>query len=396
MNYSFGSSDPCRGVLGKFFQLWSKSPIDPETGKAAMPNINVTLQTMPGKKNIVARTDYNSNIELDPDKLEAKHFFRFEDIDPSISGSMTAAHGQIDLQRGEFWNYVYDPRGSEVNYKVFKVFGEGAGKVVAQFRELPAYIHSFAITERYVILMVWPMIVDGLKLLWNKNLMDGLTYHGDKTTKFYVVSRENDGVVAKYESPAFFCFHTVNAYEKDDSLHIDLCKYEDGRVLNQLMLKYMRTGTEFAPTKYTRFSLENLSQAMGAGPNAVHKAKETLLYDGIIELPSLNPRNSSKEYRYAYGVSNTGGMPFSEVGKFDVEERKRTVWSVPDSVVGEPIFVPNPHGVEEDDGALLVVVLDARALASFLVVLDARSMTEVARATVPQVVPLGFHGRFDM
>lgn len=394
--YSFGRSDPCRGVLGKFFQLWSKAPVDPETGKTAMPNVNVTLQTIPGKKNMVARTDFNANIELDPDKLEAQNFFRFGHIDPSISGTMSAAHGQIDTEKGEFWNYVFDLRGKETTYKLFKVFGEGSGKVVAQFRELPAYIHSFSITEHYVVLMVWPMIAEGIKVLWNKSILDGLTYQKDKTTKFYVVSRENGGVVAKYQSPAFFCFHTVNAHEKGDALHIDLCKYENGEILDQFMLDYMRTRTEFAPTTLTRFTLDNLSKAMEDGPRVVHKAKETILCEGSIEVPRLNPRYCHKEYRYAYGISNTGGMPFSEVGKFDVVERKRTVWSVPDSVVGEPIFVPNPDGVDEDDGALLVVVLDAKSRASFLVVLDARSMKEVARATVPQVVPLGFHGRFDL
>jgi beta,beta-carotene 9',10'-dioxygenase len=45
-------------------------------------------------------------------------------------------------------------------------------------------------------------------------------------------------------------------------------------------------------------------------------------------------------------------------------------------------------------GVLLSVVLDAKAAASFLVVLDASNLTELARATAPHVVTFGFNGGF--
>jgi carotenoid cleavage dioxygenase-like enzyme len=40
------------------------------------------------------------------------------------------------------------------------------------------------------------------------------------------------------------------------------------------------------------------------------------------------------------------------------------------------------------------VVLDARRGNSFLLVLDARSLEERARAEVPHHIPFGFHGAF--
>jgi beta,beta-carotene 9',10'-dioxygenase len=58
------------------------------------------------------------------------------------------------------------------------------------------------------------------------------------------------------------------------------------------------------------------------------------------------------------------------------------------------VFVPRPGGVDEDDGVLLSVVLDAAARASFLLVLDARTLKEQARALVPHHIPFGFHGIF--
>ncbi|HRF94038.1 MAG TPA: carotenoid oxygenase family protein, partial [Aggregatilineales bacterium] len=60
----------------------------------------------------------------------------------------------------------------------------------------------------------------------------------------------------------------------------------------------------------------------------------------------------------------------------------------------EPVFVPAPNAQSEDDGVLLVVVLDSQKGNSFMLALDAHTMTELGRATVPQHIPFGFHGSF--
>ena len=43
---------------------------------------------------------------------------------------------------------------------------------------------------------------------------------------------------------------------------------------------------------------------------------------------------------------------------------------------------------------LLSIVLDGRKGNSFLLVLDAGSLEELARAEVPHHIPFGFHGQF--
>ena len=71
-------------------------------------------------------------------------------------------------------------------------------------------------------------------------------------------------------------------------------------------------------------------------------------------------------------------------------------WEEPAAWAGEPVFVPRPRrrAEAEDDGVVLSVVLDAEAGRSFLLVLDARSFEEVARAQAPHHIPFGFHGQF--
>ena len=86
---------------------------------------------------------------------------------------------------------------------------------------------------------------------------------------------------------------------------------------------------------------------------------------------------------------------YDRLTKLDVRTDEARVWSEPDTFPGEPIFVPAPDRTEEDAGVLLSVVLSGSKERSFLLVLDAQTMTEQARAWLPVAVPHGFHGLFE-
>ena len=60
----------------------------------------------------------------------------------------------------------------------------------------------------------------------------------------------------------------------------------------------------------------------------------------------------------------------------------------------EPVFVENPNPTSEDDGILLVMVLSDKN--DFLSILDAKDLTEIAQAIVPEHVrgAFTFHGFF--
>ena len=58
------------------------------------------------------------------------------------------------------------------------------------------------------------------------------------------------------------------------------------------------------------------------------------------------------------------------------------------------MFVAEPGADAEDAGVLLSIVLDGERGNSFLLVLDARDLGELARVEVPHHIPFGFHGQF--
>jgi carotenoid cleavage dioxygenase-like enzyme len=85
---------------------------------------------------------------------------------------------------------------------------------------------------------------------------------------------------------------------------------------------------------------------------------------------------------------------YDAIVKLDARAGAAIRWSAPNCFPAEPIFVPKPGGLDEDDGVLLTVVLDVAHERSFLAVLDARDLRERARATLPWPLPLAFHGEF--
>ena len=77
--------------------------------------------------------------------------------------------------------------------------------------------------------------------------------------------------------------------------------------------------------------------------------------------------------------------------RIDLDSGERREWRRPDAVHLEPLFVPRPGGVAQDDGVLLVPTLADDDDASVIAVLEAHSLEPLARLHAPQIVPFGFH-----
>lgn len=275
-----------------------------------------------------------------------------------------------------------------------------------------AYLHSFFLTEDYVILCVWPSHLkgSGASILWERNILDAIKFDPTAETKWYVVDRKGGrGHVATFKSPAFFSFHTANAFQEEDadgkttSILCDIIQFPDDSILRKLFYEnLLSTGTGSAkgqldPPTLVRYKLPGIPKhdskgQQGQGGSA---AEVVTKIPGAGDLPTFNPLHATKPQRYVYGVVDRGYSSFMDgISKADLETKEVVFWGKEPKphTPGEAIFVPDGTNESEDAGYLLSVVLDGEKGTSYLLCLNARDMTEVARAECDHPIGIGFHG----
>ena len=187
---------------------------------------------------------------------------------------------------------------------------------------------------------------------------------------------------------ATFAFHHVNAFADGDRVAVDVITYPDATIIDQLYLAKLRSSAPITATgTLTRFHIPVADDA---------PVTRRILADVPLELPRINyERHAGKPYRYVWGTGvQTRGDFLDSIVKIDTETGTVATWHAAGLYPGEPVFVPSPSATAEDDGVLLSVVLDIEKELSFLLVLDAASLAEVARATAPHAIPFHFHGNF--
>jgi beta,beta-carotene 9',10'-dioxygenase len=365
------ATDPCRAIFKRVQTMFSPSFTD---------NANVNLMRL-GER-YVAMTETPLPIEFDPQTLATlRHAGK-------APGHVTTAHPHHDRDTGEAVNYAVN-MGAVSTYRVYATNGNDERRVVAKVpvRE-PAYMHSFGMTERYVVLAEYPLRVNPLKLaLGAESFIESYRWQPERGTRFLVIDRRDGGVKMRASADAFFCFHHVNAWEEGDDVVVDLVAFEDSSVIDHLFIDRLRSGDPGAQSQLRRYRI---------GPGSKDARSEVLL-DHTVELPRIDyARVNTKPYRYMYACGMRAGQPdwLNELVKFDTRERSVSTWHEPGCYPGEPVFVGRPGRDEEDDGTILSVVFDSATNRSFLLVLDAASFEERARAEAPHHVPLGFHGQF--
>jgi carlactone synthase/all-trans-10'-apo-beta-carotenal 13,14-cleaving dioxygenase len=113
-----------------------------------------------------------------------------------------------------------------------------------------------------------------------------------------------------------------------------------------------------------------------------------------IELPAINNSFSGRRHQFVYAAAaKRPSNCWNALIKADVVHGTVKMWYEAGAVCWEPLFVPRPGAVEEDDGVVLSVLMQADGK-SALLVLDGESFSEIARAVLPYGLSNGFHGCF--
>jgi len=376
ISYREFATDPCRSIFKRVSSMFSNTFTD-------NANVNITKIA----SSFVALTETPLPVEFDPQTLQTVGVFTYDD---KIESGLTTAHPHYDFVRHEMVNYATKISRAS-SYNIYRIIdGENQRNLIGSMSvEEPAYMHSFGMTENYVILVEFPIVVKPLDLLLSgKPFIENFSWKPERGTRFIIFNRQNGTLVGTYKTDAFFAFHHANSFEKEGEIFVDIVAYPDSSIINALYLDVLRDqGPNVTPVselRRYRISLQGMP------------VKYDIISHDAIELPRINyNQHNTRDYQFVYGISTYGVNNFAnQLVKVDVSQRTSKTWSEDDCYPGEPVFVATPDAVKEDDGLILSVVLDATNNKSFLLVLDAVTFLEVARAEVPHPIPFGFHGQY--
>uniref|UniRef100_UPI0037E98C97 carotenoid-cleaving dioxygenase, mitochondrial-like isoform X2 n=1 Tax=Semicossyphus pulcher TaxID=241346 RepID=UPI0037E98C97 len=422
--------DPCKNFFQRFLSRFEM--IDSTD--------NASVNFVKYKGDYYVSTETNFMHRVNPENLET-----VEKVDWSkfIAVNGATAHPHIDPD-GTAYNMGNSYGSKGALYNIIKVPPEKTAatdtlqgakvlcSIVPSDKAHPSYYHSFAMSENYVVFIEQPIKMDLLKIvtckLRGKALSEGIYWDPKLQTIFHLIDKRTGEVSSvKYYTKAIATFHQINAFEEDGFLMLDLCCSDDGQAINNYLIQNLRASGEALDEVYNtmcrsfprRFVFplnvtnetpidQNLNTRPSSKATCVKTDKDKVfckhedlhgddLQDyGGLEFPQINyAKYNTKPYRYFYGCGFRHLVGDSLL-KMDLKDKKLKVWYQKGFYPSEPVFVPSPDAVDEDDGVILSVVLTpSQDKGTFLLVLDAKTFKELGRADVPVNMAYGFHGAFS-
>ncbi|MEU6147471.1 carotenoid oxygenase family protein [Streptomyces sp. NPDC047081] len=371
-------TDPCR-IMGKRIMAM----FDPKQ----TDNTNINVARI-GEK-YLALTEVPLPVEFDPDTLETYGQVKMES---DVAGQLgPVAHPHFDRDSGDMIAY-FTNMGPRPTYRVHAwAPGTTTRREIARVptNGTPRYMHSFAMTERYMVLTAQPMTFSAAALARTGRGVDALKWDPDGSTEFIVVDRHSGHVVGRFEGEPFFFFHHCNAYEDGDDIVVDVVAMNDAASVWSLKLDRLRD-PEHKPRFYGELRRYRIR------PSRRRVSVETLS-EAHLEFPRINyALANARDYRFAYGTAyrTPDSSWFDELVKIDVTTGGDVRWSRDHCFPGEPVYVQKPGADGEDSGVVLSVVLDAKAGSSFLLILDATTFDELGRVQAPHHIGFNTHGDY--
>ncbi|XP_069107787.1 beta,beta-carotene 15,15'-dioxygenase-like [Argopecten irradians] len=370
----------------------------------AMDNMNVNFYNY--SNTFVAVTDLWKSYQIDLPTLDTVRL-----IDPKIpTGNHPKTDDVVSLLSSAHPIPEYGNPGAYIDYlagtgmipgvikdkiTVIRTKGAEDHEVIAEWRlDSVPYMHSFAVTENHVVFIAHPYYQNFMTMAKNGYAAAGVEWNNDEKAKVFVVNIPT-GKMETFETETVFALHHANAYEVNNILTVDIPVQPDPYFFKKFDFQSILNATErmnmSLVSKLRRYTIDMNTK------NITHYDFPDALN---MEIPTFNENYRSKPYCYVYGVVfNWNGKGFSHTGivKKDVCGKTETkMFQIPHHYPTEAFFVPAPPEVakEEDDGVLLMVILDGDRGLSYIGVVDPKTMTLINKAYLPTTIPFNYHGRF--
>ncbi|MGB0878787.1 MAG: carotenoid oxygenase family protein [Mycobacterium sp.] len=323
--------------------------------------------------------------ELDPETLETLGVRRFG-RELRWAGTYSA-HPCFCPSSGDMFNFGVEFIPTP-HLRIYRTDRRGRLK---HYRSLSlpyvAMVHDFAITERYLVFLISPIIPDGIPIaLGLKSFGDGMRYRPERGSSFVLIPRDG-GEIRRIDYDAVLQFHLSNAHDDRGDVVLDVITYQNGDLLN-CIARFRTSPMDHIHSEFTRFRI-----------TATDRVIREQLSDRTSEFPRHHPDREGRPHRYSYvNTKHTLGTLYDGITKLDLADNSATAYvaETPGNSFCEPVFTPRPGAAEEDEGWLLSVEYQADHHRSRLVILDAKDLEggPMATAQLTHHIPQGFHGNF--
>ncbi|KAJ4953979.1 hypothetical protein NE237_030811 [Protea cynaroides] len=367
------------------------------SGASLTDNANTGVVRLGDGRIICLTETVKGSIQIDPDTLETIGRFQYSD---SLGGLIHSAHPVVT--ESELLTIL--PDLVNPGYRVVRMAAgtnerRVIGRVSCRGGPAPGWVHSFPVTEHYIVVPEMPLRYCAQNLLRAEPTpLYKFQWRPESKAFMHVMCKSTGNIVASVEVPLYVTFHFINAYEEEDeegrvtAIIADCCEHNaDTSILDKLRLHNLRS---FSPqdvlpdARVGRFRIP----LDGSPTGGLESALDPDQHGRGMDMCSINPSFLGKNYRYAYacGARRPCNFP-NTLTKIDLVEKTAKNWHEEGAVPSEPFFVARPGATEEDDGVVISMISDKNG-EGYTVLLDGSTFEEIARAQFPYGLPYGLHG----
>ncbi|XWS70319.1 hypothetical protein CRYUN_Cryun03dG0037800 [Craigia yunnanensis] len=367
------------------------------SGASLTDNANTGVVKL-GDGRVVCLTEtQKGSLIIDPNSLETLGKFEYSD---RLGGLIHSAHPIVT--EAEFLTLL--PDLINPGYLVVRMEpGTNERKVIGRVNcrggPAPGWVHSFPVTEHYVIVPEMSLRYCAQNLLRAEPTpLYKFEWHPESKAFIHVMCKASGKIAASVEVPLFVTFHFINAYQEEDedgrvtAIVADCCEHSaDTTILDKLRLQNLRSfnSEDVLPdARVGRFTIP----LDGSPYGKLESALDPNEHGRGIDMCSINPSYLGKKYRYAYACGAQRPCHFpNTLTKLDFVKKKAKNWHDEGTVPSEPFFVARPGAIEEDDGVVISLISEKNG-SGYALLLDGSTFEEIARAKLPYGLPYGLHG----
>jgi len=369
------------------------------------PNDNAFVNTIRHGGKLLSWTDGPTVLEVDPKSMDVTGTFGWND---TLAGQIcyTASAHPVRHPKASGWIDFVGNAGfvSGATVRLYHLSEDEPNRrrsLVDIAMDTPPYMHSFGVTERHAVLPHMPVRFDplavALKPMHEAFKPEDVTPSTRGENGFRLVPLDGGDVKLRMlpADQKLYYTHTVNAYENDTGVVIDLCTLPDNPFAANLTVAAnadKATRDQSPHNLVKRFLLPHADDAP--------VTTEVISDPGVAtDFTKTNPLYQGSRHCFYWAVQwFTDGKAYGSmsIGKTDLcDGAPKRQWYRPNWFPSEAIFVPAGDGhAAEDDGVLLFTALDGVKGDTYLMVVNASTME-----TMSEVGPfprIGFttHGEF--